>query len=130
MTNVDTLRERFEQHAIDPGDFGHREHVAAAWAMLDRYPFLEATQRYADTIRRLAERAGALEKFNLTITLAFMGLIAERRAATGDVGWTAFIAANADLLERDVLGRWYSPERLASPLARRQFVLPDRASNA
>ncbi len=106
--DVDALRERFERDEIAPGDFGHRQHVAAAWAMLGAYPFLEATRRYAETIRRLAER----------------------RDAAGEADWSAFIAANSDLLERDILGRWYSPERLTSPLARRQFVLPDRASSA
>jgi hypothetical protein len=42
--------------------------------------------------------------------------------------WEDFSAANPDLI-RDWAGfvrRLYSPELLRSPLARREFVLPDR----
>ena len=47
-------------------------------------------------------------------------------AAAPDTGFDAFLAANPDLAQKDVLTRWYSSERLGSEIARRQFVLPDR----
>jgi hypothetical protein len=42
--------------------------------------------------------------------------------------WESFAAANADLLtwQPSVLDRYYRPETLASDLARRAFVWPDR----
>jgi hypothetical protein len=41
-----------------------------------------------------------------------------------DCNFDEFIAENPDLLSRAVLDRWYSPKRLQSDLARRQFLLP------
>ena len=64
-------------------------------------------------------------KFNATITLAFMSLIAERMATTQYVDYDDFITSNPDLLSKDVLEQWYSPERLSSILARSIFLMPD-----
>lgn len=120
-----TLTDRFESGRIAPADFGHHDHVQVAWEMLERYDFLEASTRYGQTIRRMAESVGALEKYNATITLAFMSIIAERRLHASHGGFAAFLAANPDLLEPNLLDRWYSRERLTSPLARAQFLMPD-----
>lgn len=119
------LLGRFEALEIDPGEFGHREHVAAACAMLRRYPFVEAAARYARTIRTMAERAGASQKFNVTVTLAFMDIIAERIQRGGFADCESFLARNPDLLDKNLLGQWYSPERLRSPQARSAFLMPD-----
>ena len=51
-------------------------------------------------------------------------LIAERRAQGFERCFERFASANRDLFEKEVLRRWYDDERLASPLARRVFVLP------
>ena len=72
------LTRDFEAHCIDPDSFGHIEHVQVAWEMMHRYDFMELSGKYAMAIRAIATRAGAPEKFNLTITLAFLSLIAER----------------------------------------------------
>ncbi len=119
--------DRFESGEIKPGAFDHKAHIRAAYGMLCRYEFIDACAKYASTIRGLAERAGAYDKYNTTITLAFMSLIAERIANSDAGDWNAFIEANPDLLERDALSSWYSDDRLHSPLARKQFVLPDKA---
>ncbi|MEO1335893.1 MAG: hypothetical protein AAFV29_09610 [Myxococcota bacterium] len=56
-----------------------------------------------------------------------MSLIAERKGPSNEGGgWSSFLSTHPDLLEKDVLAAWYSPERLSSSTARRQFVLPDR----
>lgn len=122
------LLTRFERFLIAPADFGHAEHVRVALEMLDAYDFIDACLRYARTIRAMAERAGVPEKFNTTITYAFMSLIAERRALAPDADFETFIAINDDLMDRDILLRWYSPERLRSTAAHRQFLLPDQAT--
>ena len=41
--------------------------------------------------------------------------------------FAAFARANPELFAKDLLRRWYRPEQLATPLARRTFVLPDPA---
>ena len=93
--------------------------------MLDRYDFIEAYTRYASIIRTMAASLGALDKFNVTITLAFMSLVAERMNSGEFSDWSAFLAANPDLLNKEVLSHWYSNDRLASTAARSQFLMPD-----
>ena len=118
--------ERFQRGRLDPARFTHREHVRMAYEMLRRYDFPESALRYSNGLRRLCARIGRPEKFNQTVTLAFLSLIAERLAAGAPQDFAAFAAANPDLLERGALERWYSPQRLASAAARGTFVLPDR----
>lgn len=129
MTETRYDLERFERLEVDPATFCHIDHLEAAYAMLSKYDFVDACTRYAATIKSMAESVGALEKFNATITIAFMSVVAERKYRAGNTGWDAFIASNPDLLDRNLLGAWYSRERLSSDVARVQFLLPDRAGS-
>ena len=122
------LTKAFEAHTLDPDVFGHLEHVQVAYEMLQRYDFLEVSERYSRAINSIATRAGAPEKFNLTITLAFLSLIAERVHDTEHSDFEEFLALNEDLKSGSVLNRWYSREVLASDFARTHFALPDRVA--
>lgn len=119
---------RFQRLDINTPEFGHREHVEIAFMMLELYDFVEACSRYASTIKAMAEACGAPEKFNATITFAFMSLIAERKSLKTTSDLQAFLDENPGLLEKDVLSQWYSVERLTSERAREQFLLPDLVS--
>ncbi|MEE4297934.1 MAG: hypothetical protein V2J24_00710 [Pseudomonadales bacterium] len=112
---------------LAPEAFSHRDHLVAAVEALRRHPFAEAHALVADGIRALAERAGAPEKFNATITFAYMSATAERMANGPCEDVERFLVANADLLDSSFLESCYSPERLATPLARSVPLLPDRA---
>ena len=114
---------------LAPEEFSHRDHLVVAVQALSRHDFEEAHALVADGIRALTVRAGVPEKFNATITFAFMSAGAERMADYTDFDAERFLAAHPELLERDFLASRYSPERLASPLARRLPLLPDRAPN-
>ena len=129
MTRGAALGDLFERLEIDPASFGHREHLQAAYELLLKYPFVEATARYADTIHAMARAAGAAEKFNVTITLAFISLLAERMETSTAPGFDTFLDENPDL-SKNTLQNWYSPERLSSELSRRIFLLPDRVAPA
>jgi hypothetical protein len=70
--------------------------------------------------------------WNETVTWAFLLLIRERMArAGGRQTWAQFAAHNEDLLNRkdNVLKKYYRGETLSSDLARRAFLLPDKAAN-
>ena len=124
MQNL-AFSERFERQEIAAEDFGHREHVQAAYELLHKYDFIEATAKYAETIKSMATSAGAPEKFNVTITVAFMGLIAERMMKTADdPDFDSFYAMNPDL-SGNALAPWYSAERIACDLSRKVFLMPD-----
>lgn len=118
----------FEACDIDASAFTHIDHVGVAYEMLHRHDFLNACVKYAECIDTIATKAGAAGKFNTTITLAFLSVIAERIEATPDVGFDAFIAQNQDLVKSNILTKWYSPERLQCDLARNIFLMPDVAA--
>ncbi len=118
------LTRAFEHHTLDNTQFGHREHVHVAFDLLRKYDFIDAAAIYAKGIRTLAANAGAPMKFNLTITYAFMSLIAERMATHPTDGFDHFATENPDLLGKDVLGKWYTVDRLTSDIARSIFLLP------
>lgn len=108
-----------------PADaFDHRNHIAAAYEALRRYPFLEACARVREAIITLATAAGAPRKYSETITLAAMALVAEHM--DGEPDFEAFAQAHPHLFERDFLDGYYSPARLASRRARSVFLMPDR----
>ncbi len=116
--------DQLETGALPVADFDHLRHVEAAWELLEERPFLDAARRFVDVVSEKVAAAGAADKFNLTLTLAFLGVIAERRLDTPAPSFAEFLAANPDL-KSNVIRRWYSPDRLWSARARQTFVLPD-----
>lgn len=124
------LVRAFEALELEPSAFHHAEHVVVAYALLCKYSFLDASVTYAKNIDNMATNAGAPDKFNMTITLAFMSLIAERMAVMAHTSYAEFIAQNPDLLEKEALTKIYSPKRLHSASARETFLMPDRPSTA
>jgi hypothetical protein len=124
MMTVEQELQAFDAGRIEPAAFSHREHVRFAFEILDRCSFGEAAVRFRDGLGFIAAKAGKPQLYHETITIAFLAVIAERRALTNAAGWDDFIAANADLLDKNLLLRWYSKEQLDSDLARATFVLP------
>jgi hypothetical protein len=113
---------------IDAREFHHADHVRMAFEVLARHPFLEAAAAVSTALKAMAARAGNPGAYHETITLAFLAVIGERRAAGGFSDYDGFAAANPDLLDKAVLSRWYGPHKLGSETARRNFVLPDPSS--
>ena len=117
----------FESCTLPPDLFPHRAHVRLAWLYLREHGLHDSLRRYSDGIRRYAATLGAAGKYHHTITWAFLFLIHERIAAGRSATFDDFAAANEDLFG-PVLERYYSPETLASELARKTFVMPDRSA--
>ncbi len=104
--------------------FSHADHMGTAHAALRRWEFFEAAHHYADGIRASATAAGAPEKFNATLTLAFLSLVAERM---GDEDSETFVNENADLTMEALKRAGYDATRLAHPKARVIGLLPQSA---
>ena len=119
-----SFADRFERRAIPVEEFGHKEHVRAARELLLKYSFLEATARYAAVIQEMAAAAGAAEKFNVTVTVAFMSLIAEKLEEEDTESFETFYASHPEL-RRGTLDPWYSANRRTCELSRRVFLMPD-----
>ena len=118
-----------ESCAIQCSGFRHADHVRLAWIYLSDYPLLDAIERFTRSLRRFATHCAVPDKYHETITWAYLLLVHERmrRIDTG-CDWESFRAANPDLLawKPSILDRYYEPQTLASDIARRIFVLPDR----
>ena len=121
MTDDEFLR-RFEACTLE--DFRHRDHVRVAWIYLRQLPYDRAVEAMERGIRRFATHHGALDKYNHTITLLWMRLVAAARPAATD-NFDAFLAAHAQLLDKDIPRRFYSTSLLDSPAAKNGWVEPD-----
>lgn len=122
MTDDPADLARFLRGDLDPAAFTHRKHLRMAFEMLRRHAFLDAARLYCRALRVLAAKAGQPGKFHLTVTLAFLSLVAERMP--GQDEFDAFLEANPELLDTSVLNRLYDPDRLCSEAARETFLLP------
>ncbi|MCA9661277.1 MAG: hypothetical protein KC486_23260 [Myxococcales bacterium] len=120
--------ENGEPEALLAGGFGHREHLAVAWELVGRERLGHAIERMAAALRRVVTALGVPEKYNETLTWAWMVVVAERRAeAPAGEDFAAFLERNADLLDhRATLATYYGPAELGAATARRTFVLPRR----
>ena len=127
VQSLQTLVEEFERGIAPSSAFRHVEHVQVAFAYLCIYPKLEALERFANGIKRLAMAKGKPQAYNETITWAYIFLIHERMLKSNTRAWKEFCAANPDLLDwkDSILSRYYSKETLDSDMARQVFLMPD-----
>jgi hypothetical protein len=136
MTTSDEERfptvEAFESGTVDPEAFDHQAHVFIAWKLLEDYSLARATTKFLSALKRLTAVLGIESKYHETISCFYMTLIAERRTGQAGQTWADFADSNPDLLGPSVvlLERHYTPDRLWSDLARRQFLLPDKTCQA
>lgn len=117
----------FRDTSLPTATFHHRDHVRMAWIYVREFGAADAPARFAADLQQYARAKGVPGLFHATITTAYLALVAERVAETPDLSWDAFAAAHPDLLtwKPGILDRFYSADRLWSPLARVQFVMPD-----
>lgn len=122
--------KRFEACDIDPKQFDHEAHLRLGWIYICRYSLNDALNRFSDGLRRFTQKVGAEAKYHETITWFFLMLIAERQTQGDFTTFDSFLKANRDLADKTdpILLRYYSKERLDTPQARGQFLLPDRMS--
>ena len=126
MTDDDFLAA-LESCRLSPDEFSHAAHIRAGFLYLQRHDFTAALGAMRRAIQAFAAAIGKDGLYHETITTAFMTLINERMAREPGLAWPDFAARHNDLFSGDALGAFYSPERLADPLARATFLLPDRA---
>jgi hypothetical protein len=125
---MDNLLDRFVDTSLPADQFHHRQHVHVAWMFVRKYGMPQALAEFTLAIKRFADAKGATGLYHETITWAFLLLIADREARSPCDTWEAFAAEHPDLLawKPSILSRYYSKELLASDLAKRVFLFPDR----
>lgn len=124
IRDYEEYTDNFLSQEIDVDDFSHLDHVCVAREILLRFDFLMAVQIFSESLHSMATNAGDGDKFNLTITLAFMSIISERMQSGEDL--ESFVKTNQDLLQADFVEEYYSTERLNSLKAKCMFLMPDK----
>lgn len=128
MLTDDELMRGFEAGSL--ADFPHASHVRLTLLYLQRHGRDETRRRLLEGLLHFAAAKGHPEKFHVTMTRAWIDLIDSARHAHPGLEPAALVAACPELLDRDALLRFYSPERLNSAEAREQWIRPDRGAIA
>jgi hypothetical protein len=127
MTNSEIV-DRFEQGIPHGEEFHHAEHMRVGFAYVCEFSIYEALENFSSALKRLAIKNGRADRYNETITWAYLFLIRERLArAGGTLEWEEFVSRNPDLFawKPDILSRYYREETLHSDLAKSMFIMPD-----
>jgi hypothetical protein len=120
--------EELMAQVLDSGQrFGHREHIHLTWLALRRYDLAAACVLISEGIQRTARYAGAPQKYNATVSRAWVKLVGHHAAEQDTEDFTDFVRLNAALLDKRLLTRFYQPATLATAQARTSWVEPDLA---
>ncbi len=128
MTDQEFI-EAFEDCSLPAANFEHSQHVRLAWLYLQRHSALDALAKFTKGLKRFAAHNGKANLYHETITWSYIFLIHERIARTeGAQDWDTFVRENTDLFswKPGILNAYYREETLASDLARKIFVFPDK----
>src|SRR5580692_2262612 len=126
----DVLIGQFEDCSLPLDRFRHSVHIQIAFLYLCKYPVLDVLGRFPAALTRYAEAHGKAGLYHETITWAYILLIHERIKRDGHTQtWEQFKTANPDLMSwtTTILKQYYREETLASDLARKIFLFPDKA---
>ncbi|MFB9908108.1 hypothetical protein [Allokutzneria oryzae] len=106
--------------------FGHRQHVHLTWLAVTRFGTAAAVDLIHDGIRRTARYEGVPQKYNATVSRAWVELIGHHAAEEAS-DFDAFADHHTALLDKRLLARFYRASTLASAAARTGWVEPDLA---
>jgi hypothetical protein len=119
--------ELMAEATASAGTFGHREHVHLTWLAVRRVGMPAAVTLVSRGIQRTARYAGAPQKYHVTISRAWVELVAHHTAEDSTPDFSAFAGRNPELLDKRLLTRFYRSTTLADVRARTGWVEPDLA---
>ena len=125
--DADSFRTLMREVMADADRFGHRQHVRLTWLAVRRFGSSAAVDLVSDGIRSTARYAGAPQKYNATVSRAWVELVAHHAHETDTQDFDAFADHHAALLDKRLLTRFYRPATLAGAQARTGWVEPDLA---
>jgi hypothetical protein len=107
--------------------FGHRQHVHLTWLAVRHYGTAAAVDLVGDGIQRTARYAGAPQKYNVTVTRAWVELVGHHVDQSETADFDTFADQHPALLDKSLLTRFYRSSTLAGIPARTGWVEPDLA---
>ncbi len=120
----------FEDGTLPRSEWTHEAHVRVAYLYSTKKSSPDAIDCMRRGIQAYNVATGlrdSLERgYHETITIAFMTLVLVARRSSPDAqSSVAFVRQHPELLDKNVLGRFYSSEQLNSRRAKDEFVAPD-----
>jgi hypothetical protein len=107
--------------------FGHRQHVQLTWLAVRRFGTEAAVDMISEGIQRTARYAGVPQKYNATVSRAWVELVGHHAEHSGSADFGSFADQHPALLDKKLLTRFYRSSTLASDQARAGWVKPDLA---
>ena len=107
--------------------FGHRQHVQLTWLAVGQYGTAASVDLVSDGIRHTARYAGVPQKYNATVSRAWVELVGHHAAKRQIDDFAEFVEHHPALLDKRLLTRFYLPATLAGEHARTGWVEPDLA---
>lgn len=124
---TDTFDAFMSEVMASASRFGHRQHVQLTWLAVRTLDLKSATTLVSEGIMRTARYAGAPQKYHVTMSRAWVELVAYHHAKHPAATFSVFAEQNPGLLDKRLLTRFYSSTVLASAEARSDWLEPDLA---
>lgn len=105
--------------------FGHRQHVHLTWLAVRRHGTTAAVDLVSEGIQGVARYAGAPQKYNATVSRAWVELVGHHAEHDDAADFDTFVGRSPALLDKRLLTRFYRATTLASAAARTGWVEPD-----
>jgi hypothetical protein len=110
----------------DAGRFGHREHLQLTWLSVRRHGVPATVDMIGEGLRGTTRYQGVPQKYNATVSRAWVELVGHHAAEHREDDFPAFLARNPALLDKRLLIRFYHATTLATERARAGWIEPDR----
>ena len=122
---MSTFDELMREVMATADRFGHREHVRLTWLAVRRCGTAGAVELISDGIQRTARYAGVPQKYNATVSRAWVELTAYHMGEEPEASFDELVTRNPGLLDKRLLTHFYQSRTLAPPAARTGWVEPD-----
>ena len=93
--------------------FGHRQHVHLTWLAVRRFGTDAAVDVVSEGIQRTTRYAGAPQKYNATVSRAWVELVGHHAGQAGAADFGSFADQHPALLDKKLLTRFYRSSTLA-----------------
>ena len=122
---IRSLVSAFEACSFHPSEFRHHQHLAVVLWYVATLPYDEAAEQMKRGIQRLAASYGKTG-YHETITEFWLRMVRGFLAA-GDRPKSIAVLANqvVEMYDKNLILDYYSPELLASPEAKANWLEPD-----
>ncbi len=118
----------FEAGRIANQSFHHRDHLRLAWVQIHRLGLERASESVTVAIRHFAAHHGHASRYHDTMTRFWLHAVAIGIDRHPDLAFDDLLAAESDLLDKNLPFLHWSHQRMSSDEARGRWVEPDLIS--